>query len=92
MQIDTLHDTMRVHVGATFGDRDLARLQEAVTALGPFARLDIDFADVRQCDDAALAGLAHALMSMDHGEFTFRGLSLERWRLLVTVRMALDRR
>ncbi len=82
MHIQAVRDTVNVQLGATFGAPDVTRLQEAVAAFGPFTHLDIDFASVRQCDDAALARLASTLMQIDHGEVTFHGLSSRQWRLL----------
>jgi hypothetical protein len=90
MQIDAVRDTLRVRIGATFGAPDVTRLQEVVAALGPFSRLTIDFAAVRQCDDAALARLARALLSFAKGEVRFRGLTLRQWRLLTYLGVALD--
>lgn len=90
MHIETVRDTARVRVGATFGAPDVARVQEAVAALGPFSRLTIDFAAVRQCDDAALARLARALPSISEGEVTLRGLTLRQWRLLARLGIDLE--
>jgi hypothetical protein len=82
MQIDAVRDTMNVRMGATFGAPDVTRLDEAVAALGPFSRLTIDFGGVRQCDDAALARLASALVSFPKVEVTIRGLTTHQSRLL----------
>lgn len=90
MQIDAQRETLHVHVGATFGARDLAKVQEAVAALGPFARLDFDFAAVRQCDDAALARLACELMLVERGEVRLRGLTRDQWCLLTLLKFAHD--
>lgn len=90
MHIDTVRDTMRVRIGATFGAPDVTRVQEAVAALGPFSRLTIDFGAVRQCDDAALARLARALLSYAKGAVTLRGLTLHQWRLLACLGIELD--
>lgn len=90
MQIDAVRDTLSVRVGATFGAPDVARLQEAVEALGPFSRLTIEFAAVRQCDDAALARLAGTLGSFARGEVTLRGLTIRQWRLLTYLGVGAD--
>ncbi len=82
MDIDAVQDTLRVRVGATFGAPDVARVQEAVAAFGPFSSLTIDFAEVRQCDDAALARLARSLASYERGQVRLRGLTSRQLRLL----------
>lgn len=82
MQIDAIRDELRVRVGSTFGDPEVARVREAVAALGPFSHLTIDFAAVRMCEDAALARLADALRSFERGEVQLRGLTVHQWRLL----------
>jgi len=91
MQIDAVRDTISVRIGATFGAPDVSRLDDAVAALGPFSRLTIDFAAVRQCDDAALARLASALVSLPKGEVTIRGLTVHQWRLLTYLGIELER-
>ncbi len=91
MQIEAVRDTLRVRFGATFGTPDVARLQEAIAALGPFSRFTIEFAGVRQCDDAALARLARTLGGLAQGEVTLRGLSGHQWRLLSYLGVDLDR-
>jgi hypothetical protein len=91
MHIDAVTDRLSVHVGRTFGARDVERLQEAFVALGPFSKLDIDFAGVRQCDDAALARLATALTALDRGVVRLRGLSVHQWRLLTYAGHATNR-
>jgi hypothetical protein len=88
MQIATQQGRIDVHVGATFGVREVARLQEAVTALGPFSEVDIDFGSVRECDEAALAELCATLLALQRGEVKFHGLTLEQWRLLTLVGVA----
>jgi hypothetical protein len=88
MQIATQRDRIDVHVGARFGEREVAKLQEAVTALGPFSHLDIDFGSVRECDDSALAELGATLLALQRGEVKFHGLTLEQWRLLTLVGVA----
>lgn len=92
MQIDAMHGTLRVRMGATFGAPDVARLQETVAAFGPFSHLTIEFAAVRQCDEAALAQLAGALASLASGEVTICGLTLRQRRLLTHLGVDLDRR
>jgi STAS domain-containing protein len=82
MQIDAVRDELRVRVGSTFGAPEVARVQEAVVALGPFTHLTIDFAAVRRCDDAALARLADGLRSFERGEVKLRGLTVHQWRVL----------
>lgn len=91
MQIDAIHDTLSVRMGATFGAPDVTRFEEAVSALGPFSRLTIEFAAVRECDDAALARLAGALASLASGEINLRGLTLRQRRLLSYLGLDLDR-
>lgn len=82
MQIDADRDELRVRVGSTFGAPEAARVQEAVTDLGPFSHLTIDFAAVRRCDDAALARLADALRAFARAEVQLHGLTVHQWRLL----------
>ncbi len=82
MQIDAMRDSVRVRMGPKFDAGDVARLEEAVAALGPLAHIDIDFAAVRQSDDAALARLADALASIGSGEVALHGLTMHQSRLL----------
>lgn len=82
MHIEAVRGTVNVQLGTTFGSHDVRMLEEAVAAFGPFSHLDIDFAGVRQCDDAALARLASAMMEIEQGEVKFHGLTSHQWRLL----------
>ncbi len=82
MQIDADRDELRVRLGSTFGASEAARVQEAVTELGPFSHLTIDFAPVRRCEDAALTRLAEALRSFARGEVHIHGLTMPQWRVL----------
>lgn len=91
MQIDAVPDSLTVRVGKTFSAPDVERLQEAFAALGPCSRLEIDFAEARQCDDAALARLAGALMSFEHGAVRLRGLTPHQWRLLTYMGIEFNR-
>jgi anti-anti-sigma regulatory factor len=91
MQIDAVADSVTVHVGETFSAPDAEKLQEAFTALGPFSRLEIDFASVRRCDDAALARLASTLLSAEHGAVRLRGLTPHQWRLLTYMGLEFNR-
>ncbi len=91
MQIDAVLDSVSVHVGEKFDATDVERLQEAFVALGPFSELDIDFAQARQCDDAALARLAGTLMSFGHGAVKLHGLSARQWRVLTYMGLEINR-
>lgn len=91
MQIDAVSDSLTVHVGQTFSAPDVEKLQEAFAALGPCSHLEIDFADVRQCDDAALARLAGALMTFEHGAVKLRGLTPHQWRMLTYMGIEFNR-
>lgn len=82
MQIDAVRDALRVRIGPRFGATEVARLEEAVAALGPFSSLTIDFTAVRQSEDAALARLAGALACFERGEVALRGLTRHQSRLL----------
>jgi hypothetical protein len=82
MRIEARRDTIEVRVGAKFDALDVRKVEEALAALGPFARLTIDFGLVRECDDAALALLATTLGSMHGGEVALSGLSQHQSRLL----------
>jgi hypothetical protein len=82
MQIEAKQDTLNVEAGMTFNGRDVARLEEAVAALGPFSLLDIDFGAVRDCDDAALARLAGALACVGRGHVRLHGLTSHQWERL----------
>lgn len=90
MLIDAVRDTLRVRMGATFGAPDVTRVEEAVEALGPFSHLTIDFAAVRQCDDASLARLVRSLLPSARGALTLRGLTLHQWRLLARLGIDLE--
>lgn len=91
MQVDAAHDELRVRIGSTFRDPDVVRLEEAVTVLGPFSRLTIDFTAARQCDDAALVRLASVLACVPSGQIAVRGLALHAWRLLTHLAVDFDR-
>jgi anti-anti-sigma regulatory factor len=82
MRIEARRDTIEVRVGAKFDAMDVQKVEEALAALGPFARLTIDFGLVRDCDDAALALLASTLGALHGGEVALSGLSQHQWRLL----------
>lgn len=92
MQIDAVRDALRVRIGPRFDAVEVARLEEAVAALGPFSRLSIDFTAVRQSDDAALARLARSLTSFERGEVALRGLTRHQFRLLTYLGVDLDGR
>jgi anti-anti-sigma regulatory factor len=83
MQIDTVRDTLRVRVGPKFEAVDVEIIRNSVAALGPLLRLAIDFADVHQCDDAALAQLARMVTSYRKKDVTVRGLTMHQSQLLV---------
>ncbi len=91
MQIEAEPDSLNVHLGRTFTSGDVERLWDAFAAFGPFSRLRIDFAGVRQCDDSALARLASALTSFDRGVVRLRGLTAHQWRLLAYVGLDANR-
>ncbi len=82
MHIDALQGTVRARAGQTFGANDVAKLQEAISSLGPVSRLDLDFDAVRECDAATLASLAAVLESMAGVQVTVRRLSVPHWRFL----------
>ncbi len=91
MQIDAVQDTLNVQFGTTFSGREVAKLEEAVRALGPFVHLEINFSSVRQCDDAALARLAGALACFDRTNVRLHGLTTHQWRLLTYLGVHLNR-
>ncbi len=91
MQIETVHDSVNVHVGAKFDAADVERLQQVFAALAPISELKIDFAGARQCDDAALARLAGTLMGFEHGAVTLHGLTVRQWRVLTYMGLEFDR-
>lgn len=82
MQIDARRGEIEVRVGATLRDTDVLRIRDALAALGPVSLLTIDFGETRQCDDAALVGLARMLSVLSRGVVTLNGLSLHQSRLL----------
>lgn len=90
MQIDAVRNALRVRIGTRFDAMEVARLEEAVVALGPFSSLAIDFTAVRQSDDAALARLAGALRHFERGEIALRGLTSHQRRLLTCLGVDLD--
>jgi anti-anti-sigma regulatory factor len=90
MRIDTVRDTLRVRIGPTFEALDVELIQSSVVALGPLSGLAIDFADVRRCDDAALAHLARVVTSLGDKDVTLRGLTIHQSRLLES--LGVDRR
>ncbi len=82
MQIDAVRNTLRVRVGPTFEALDVEIIQNSVAALGPVSRLAIEFVDVRECDDAALAQLARMVSSLGKRKVTLSGLTMHQSRLL----------
>jgi hypothetical protein len=73
--------TLRIRIEGDFGQDDSRRLAEAARALGPVARLVVDFAGVHECRDASLALLASTLASLP-GDVAVSGLTRHQARVL----------
>jgi anti-anti-sigma regulatory factor len=72
-------------------DAPQARSLESLFSLfTPLRRVVIDFANVREADDAAVASLARTLASFRDSRVTFRGLSRHLRRVLRYVGIDID--
>lgn len=65
-------------------------LEEMLVVLGPVPRVVIEFANVREVDDAAVASLARTVRAFPESRVTFRGLSRHLRRVLRYVGLDAD--
>jgi hypothetical protein len=82
MFIDGGRGVLSVRLGKKFDGSDARRLKEALATLGSFARLTVDFSDVMESDDAALADLANDAARFPQGKVTLRGMTFHQSRVL----------
>lgn len=74
--------TTLVRLDGRFDSVQARALEELLSMFRPIQHVVIDFAGVREADDAAVAGLARTLGGFPESRFTFRGLSLHLRRVL----------
>lgn len=74
--------TTVVRLDDRFHAPQVRSIEELLSVLGPVPRLVIDFRNVREVDDAALASLAGSLRAFPESRVTFRGLSRHVRRVL----------
>lgn len=74
--------TTLVRLHGRFDSPRAHSIAELLSVLGPLQRVVVDFANVREVDDAAVANLARALGASPGSRVTFRGLSRHLRRLL----------
>jgi anti-anti-sigma regulatory factor len=71
-----------VRLDGRFGPLQARSVEELLRMFRPVRRVVIDFADVREMDDAAVATLAQTLEAFPDSRVSFRGLSRHLRRLL----------
>ena len=82
MVIESRRGELSVLLGVTFHAKDAERLRDAIGALGPSSRLTVDFSNVHDSQDVALAMLVDSVVDMPPGKVALRGLTLHQKRLL----------
>jgi anti-anti-sigma regulatory factor len=82
--------TTLVRLEGRFDSPQARSLAELFSMFEPIRHVVIDFANVREVDDAAVANLARTLGAFPDSRVTFRGLSRHLRRVLRYVGVALD--
>ena len=82
--------TTLVRLDGRFDSPQARTLAEMFSMFEPVRYVVIDFANVREVDDAAVASLARTLGAFPDSRVTFRGLSRHLRRVLRYVGVALD--
>jgi hypothetical protein len=73
---------LQLRIGPRFTVSEAEKLSEALLAMRPVHRLELDFTAVREFQDAAIAILARALADLGGAELEVRGLTRHQQRLL----------
>jgi anti-anti-sigma regulatory factor len=71
-----------VRLDGRFDSPQARSLEEMLSLFKPVSHVVIDFANVREIDDAAVASLARTLGAFPESRVTFRGLSRHLRRVL----------
>jgi anti-anti-sigma regulatory factor len=79
-----------VRLEGRFDSPQARSLQEMFSMFKPVSHVVIDFANVREIDDAAVASLAHTLGAFPESRVTFRGLSRHLRPVLRYLGVSLD--
>jgi hypothetical protein len=83
MHIVAERGALCVVLSRRFGASDVARIHEAISALGPFSCLTLDFSDVDEMGPAELALVAKLSSSLPPGKSTLRGLTMHQSQTLL---------
>jgi hypothetical protein len=73
---------LRLELRHRFGLGEADRLEEAVVAMAPLSSLTVDFLEVHEAEEAALARLAEILADLRPIEVALRGLTPRHARVL----------
>ncbi len=75
------HGALTFEIGRAFVPEDAARIHQRIEDVAPGTEVEIDFRQVRECNDFALAALARDIV---HGRarVALRGISQHQQRLL----------
>jgi hypothetical protein len=82
MQIHAAPGKLTIHFGRRFDAADSARAADALTAFRPLSVLTLDFGEVQEFHDAALAPLAAALGATRGADVILRGLTRHQTKML----------
>ncbi len=82
--------TTLVRLDGRFDSPQARSLEEMFSIFKPVPHVVIDFANVREVDDAAVATLARTLGAFPESRVTFRGLSRHLRRVLRYVGVSLE--
>lgn len=82
MELDATPGALQLRFHSRFSVPEAQHLREAVLALEPIGRLTLDFTDVRELQDSALAIVASTLNAVPRTRVVVRGLTMRQWRLL----------
>jgi hypothetical protein len=83
MHIQAERGALCVVLSRRLGTSDVERIHEAISALGPFSSVTLDFSSVGESDATELARVATLLRSLPPGNFTLRGLSMRQSHMLL---------
>ena len=82
MRIVAARSTVLLKLGTRFGAAEAERLHDVAMEFSPLAQLTLDFTDVRDFHDAAMAPLARTLRELRATQIVFRGLTLQQSHVL----------
>jgi anti-anti-sigma regulatory factor len=82
--------TTIVRLAGRFDAPQARSLEEILSMFRPVRHVVIDFGNVREADDAAVANLARTLVALRESRVTFRGLSKHLRRVLLYMGVRAD--